>query len=255
MIPEPKTPKMIKTFASLFTGCGGSDQGARQAGLRELWGIEMIPGYAAIARLNGFNPIEADINAVDFSKLPRTDWFHCSPPCQNASVANPNAGETSGDLALAATIKNAIKVLEPEYFSLENVPQYKRFEAFNDIYSFLAFSGYSIAVADLDAFRHGVAQSRKRLFMVARRGRKPVYLPRLTHSSGRQLNFLLQPAVGWAEAVSSFELPEYELSDRMLKMVPKSFWALRSWLAGISTQGAGVAGSQSDCHMNPLQRS
>jgi site-specific DNA-cytosine methylase len=43
----------MKTFASLFTGGGGADLGALEAGLRPIWGIEHDPKIVRVAQTNG----------------------------------------------------------------------------------------------------------------------------------------------------------------------------------------------------------
>ena len=37
-------------FASLFTGLGGADIGAMQAGLTPIWGVEVDPNIANVAK-------------------------------------------------------------------------------------------------------------------------------------------------------------------------------------------------------------
>jgi len=50
----------MSTFASLFTGGGGADIGAMQAGLCPVWGVEMDSRIAEHARANALHVICED---------------------------------------------------------------------------------------------------------------------------------------------------------------------------------------------------
>jgi DNA (cytosine-5)-methyltransferase 1 len=211
------------TFATLFSGGEGAGWGARAAGLKDTWGIEINPKLAAIAKLNSFDTFCADACDVDWAQLDRPDWLHASPPCVNASVANHTGGESTTDRNLGAAICNAIKKLKPQTFSLENVSGYKDFHSFSLIQSELLKLGYTITMAVLDAADYGVAQNRKRLFLVASLNGSP-RLPQPTHQrASEQLGLWTLPHIGWAEVLEDLPQPkEYKLSDRMIAMIPDS---------------------------------
>lgn len=73
----------MTTYASLFTGGGLADWGARAAGLKPVWGVEYDPAIAAVAQQNDDTGTvyAADVRAVDYAALPRVDVLHASPPC------------------------------------------------------------------------------------------------------------------------------------------------------------------------------
>lgn len=216
----------ILTFASLFTGGGGVDQGARIAGLKHLWGVEIDSGYAAIAQKNGFNTIVQDIRTVHFRKMKSPDWLHASPPCVRASVANPNQGEDTLDVELALAVVSAIAALQPMYFSLENVLAYRRFNSCALIRNRLSELGYSLVEGVLNAADYGVPQTRKRLFIVgSRAGRRPVLPMPTHHRPSRQIDLFSEPWVSWADALKTVEPPlKYQLTDRLQAMIPSSFF-------------------------------
>lgn len=57
---------IMKTIATLFTGFGGVEVGAMNAGLRPLWGIENDPDIAVVANRNlGNHVLVVDILDVD----------------------------------------------------------------------------------------------------------------------------------------------------------------------------------------------
>ena len=197
------------TFASLFTCGGGADTGARAAGLTHTWGLEIDPRAASIAQINGFSVKVADVLGANFKRFDRPDWLHTSPPCTRASVANPTAAETMLDISLAAKVIDAVEVLRPTVFSLENVQAYKGFVAYRSIIDALRRLGYSIAVGTLNAAAYGVPQTRRRLFVVARYGvNKSATLPLPTHQPATGYpSMLFKDFVGWEAAIAHLPQP------------------------------------------------
>lgn len=203
----------MKTFASLFTGGGLADVGARAAGLKHRWGIELDPFIAGVAADNGFAPAVGDVcNAVFTERgfqLQQPFWLHMSPPCTNASTAKQDAGETELDRDLARACIRAIDGLRPPRVSLENVWGYRNFESFQMIYAALTAAGYQVRFWHLNSANYGVPQTRKRLILVASLDSVPV-MPAATHAPGVANRitqgsmfeqFALSPWVGWYEAI------------------------------------------------------
>lgn len=179
-------------FASLFTGMGGADLGAIQAGLTPIWGVEINPAIANLAQENfpAHKILKGDVGNIDYSKLKSPDWLHASPPCINASRAK-NGQETDMDKYLAKGVCQAIAVLKPDYFSLENVAGYADYESFKLILKRLVDDVYNFTFKVLDCAQYGVPQSRKRLFLVA-------YSQKFRLLS----DIPLAPVVSWKEAIA-----------------------------------------------------
>jgi DNA (cytosine-5)-methyltransferase 1 len=190
-------------FASLFTGGGGAELGAIQAGLTPIWGIEKDPDIVNVSQKNFDHPIiKTDLLAyskMDFGwrvikkEYKAPDWLHASPPCVRASSAN-NGTETQEDIDLAQAICRAIEVLNPEYFSLENVSGYRNFLAFTTILLKLESLGYHHDARIVDCSCYGVPQSRKRLFLVASKKHSVMnWCDRLQE---------VEKKIGWYEAIA-----------------------------------------------------
>lgn len=199
----------LSTFATLFQGGGGADLGLAAAGLQHAWGIEYDPAIAALAEMNGFAPIVADVRSVDYATLPRVDWLHASPVCTRASNANPGAEESTDDVEMAQAVVRALEAQQPQVFSLENVWMYRTFESFKRITTALGDMGYIWDFEHVNAADFGVPQTRKRLILRASRGLLPSLPPPVRW-------------VGWYEAIADLlpTLPESQLAPWQLARLP-----------------------------------
>lgn len=196
----------MKTGATLFQGFDGVGVGMKAAGIQHVWGIEKRADVTAVAERNGLRSIAADILSVDPSSLNRVDFLHASPPCTNASVANSGATETALDISLVEKVIEFIRILKPEFFTLENVWFYRSFASFANILSYLEAAGYWVDVQKVNAADFGVPQTRQRLLLRAHMGG---WLP------------LLPPPVswtGWYQAIEDLlpALPDTQFANWQL---------------------------------------
>lgn len=196
--------------ATLFQGFDGVGIGMKAAGITPAWGIEWKDDVAQVARANGFHAITADILTVDPHTMERVDFLHASPPCTNASTANSKAGETELDRALGYKTAQFVEVLRPTVFTLENVWQYRNFEAFKFILTTLERLGYWVDVQHVNSADYGVPQTRRRMIL---RARLDGWLPHLP-----------DPVrwVGWYEAIEDLipTLPESYFAPWQLSRLP-----------------------------------
>lgn len=217
----------MTTIATLCSGGELFGVGARDAGLAHLWGIESELGPHFVAMLNGFNSILGTVQGVNYSSLEAPYWLHMSPPCTNASNANTQGGETELDIEIAEGCIRAIRTLRPPMVSLENVLGYRKFKSFKRICHALREEGYALEWWHLNSADYGVAQTRRRLFLVASRVSKPSK-PAPTHQkrkkeTGQLSLFAPLPAwVGWYEAIEDLldTLPEDEFAPWQMQRLP-----------------------------------
>lgn len=165
---------MIISIATLLSGGEGTGIGARAAGLKHLWGIEIDDEIAAAARENGFNVITGDVTHIDPHTLEPPDILHASPECKRASSANlaktePQKREATEDVEVGKAIARFIAILNPRFFTLENVWYYRTFQAFEIVKDQLRQSGYFYDFERLNSADFGVPQSRHRLILRAHR--------------------------------------------------------------------------------------
>lgn len=110
------------------------------------------------------------------------DLLLASPECTNHSNARGNRPRCDISRNTAFEVIRFAKALKPRWVVVENVLQMQRWERFAEWILALHAIGYKTAAGVLDAQFHGVAQSRRRLFVVAdleeqptlpRQGRRP----------------------------------------------------------------------------------
>jgi DNA (cytosine-5)-methyltransferase 1 len=220
---------VMTTFASIFSGGEGAGVGARSAGLEHIWGIEIDPQIASIARANRFNVYINDVRLGPDGIDEIPDVLHASPPCPNFSSAKHGGGETREDIELAQATAWFIRALRPPVFTLENVWLYRKSQSWRIIAQALSECGYWFDVAHINAADFGVPQTRKRMWVRALRGQMvPHLLPP-------------EPWVGWYAAIEDLipGLPETEFAPWQLKRMPDELRETVLMSQGISRDHKG----------------
>ncbi|MFC8082094.1 DNA cytosine methyltransferase [Streptomyces sp. NPDC057340] len=192
----------------LFAGPGGWSQGLRTLSLRDV-GIEIDPAVCATRAAAGHATIRADVAAYPTAPLRgKVSGLIASPPCQTFSAAGLRAGNT--DLPLchqvlddltrghdtrttaraACTDPRSLLVVEPLRYALDLRPEWIALEevpAVLPLFEHTAWSltaaGYSTWTGVLNAADFGLAQTRRRAFLIASRTR-PALPPEPTHADG-----------------------------------------------------------------------
>jgi DNA (cytosine-5)-methyltransferase 1 len=232
----------MPTFASLFTGGGLADIGALQAGYELLWGIEWDPAIAAVAESNLNHPVHAaSVIGFDWGSLVRPDHLHMSPPCQDFSVAKRQGTVSNPNDEIADACLDALKVLQPNTVTLENVEGYRKAKGFQRIVDYLWGAGYWVNVDVLNSADFGVPQTRRRLILRAVKGGIPGPLP--------------QPVQwrGWYQAIEDLipELPDSSFAPWQMKRLENTQQAKPLLMVG-GGQGSPVlddSPSQTICNI------
>ena len=129
------------------------------------------------------------------------------PPCQPFSIIGKRRGleDERGDLVFEYL--RILRGLEPDAFIFENVPNFARIDdgAIADrLEASLRRAGYATSSGVLTASDYGVAQMRRRFFIVGLRGKSAPGLPIPTHGSSPLLG--QQPVVTCADVLA--DLPD-----------------------------------------------
>lgn len=157
--------------ASFFSGVGGLDLGFHRAGI-ETVSLSEIDKYASAVLAERFVgvPNLGNILEVKADEIPEADIWSGGFPCQDLSVAGKRAGFAGNRSSLAFTFLDAVEQRKPRWLLLENVPGLFSSNGgadFGRLISEMVTLGYGISWRVLDARWFGVAQRRKRVFIIA----------------------------------------------------------------------------------------
>jgi DNA (cytosine-5)-methyltransferase 1 len=211
------------TAVSLFSGCGGFDWGAQQAGVEIIWAND-INQHAAAAYRSIFPDVEfvhRDIQKI--SSFPKADILIGCFPCTGYSVAARRRWGTSLVRDLKSDETNflywqflrVLDQIKPKFAFIENVGGMTSADEgyFLEEQRFhFRRLGYEAVYAKLNARDFGAAQSRERVFIVLTNYDMRPYkyeFPVPTHGPGRAHDYLvLQDIIGDMD-----EWPEGEFCD------------------------------------------
>lgn len=176
----------------LFAGAGGFSTGARMAGARVAWAANHWPAAVEWHAANHPDTVHAcqDLQQADFRDAPAHDLLLASPACQGHSLARgTDKPHHDAQRATAWAVVTCAEVHRPPAVVVENVPEFADWTLWPAWCAAMHALGYALAPMVLDAADHGVAQHRRRLFVVATRSRHPVELslPRRPHRAAAEV--------------------------------------------------------------------
>ena len=160
-------------IGSLFAGVGGFDLGFERAGFDVAWCVEKDKHAQAVLRARFPKAtIYGDITAVDPLGLEKVDVVCGGFPCQDLSVAGRRAGLKGERSGLFFDAMRIVRTVAPRLLVLENVPGMLTSNNGLDFAVVLREVGEGwpceeVAWRVLDSQYFGVAQRRKRCFVVA----------------------------------------------------------------------------------------
>lgn len=158
----------------LFCGGGGSSWGAQAAGAEIVCGIDAwdlaVEAYGrnfprAKAALLRMGP---DSGPSDLGRLGRIDLLLGSPECTHHTCARGSRPRDEDSKRTAYYVANFARDLcpRPRWVIIENVIHMRGWHGYEALISQLEELGYNTDVYILDASNYGVAQTRKRVFIV-----------------------------------------------------------------------------------------
>lgn len=178
---------MVKAV-SLFSGCGGSDAGIINAGFEVVMANDVLP-YARDTYLA--NHPATDYVLGDVSKItsfPDAQLLVGCYPCQGFSQGGVReAGRKINTLYIE--FARALNLIKPRAFIVENVSGMvrKNFQhLLKEQVKVFSDAGYRVKAEVLNAADFGVAQDRRRIFIVGIRDdfNEEYYFPSPTHGDG-----------------------------------------------------------------------
>lgn len=159
------------TFGSLFAGIGGFDCGLKRAGLECAFQVEKDTAcLSVLAHHYPHTPRFADVKDFNRGSIAvRPDWIVGGFPCQDLSVAGRRAGLAGKRSGLFGEFARIVDEFRPRGVLVENVPGLLSSNGGQDmatVVGALGELGYGWAYRMLDAQWFGLAQRRKRVFIV-----------------------------------------------------------------------------------------
>lgn len=165
---------MTLTFGSLFDGIYGFGLGFERAGMSCAWRSEIDKNCNALMeqRRPGM-PNLGDVRHVGKRNAKAVDVICGGFPCQDLSVAGKRAGLAGERSGLWHQFHRIVKECKPRWVVVENVPGLLSASDGSDFLTVirgLDQCGYGVAWRVLDAQYFGLAQRRRRVFVVASLG-------------------------------------------------------------------------------------
>ena len=172
------------TVGSLFAGVGGFDIAAERAGMEVVWQSEYDKPASRVLEHHWPGLNLGDIHDITTGTgrhdppwyAPTVDVLCGGFPCQDYSVAGNRKGLAGDRGALWWEFHRLIGEGRPTWVVAENVPgllSSRDGQDFATIIDSLTELGYGVVWAVLDAQYFGVAQRRRRLFIVGHSGGQP----------------------------------------------------------------------------------
>lgn len=164
-------------YISLFSGIEAATVAWEPLGWEPVCFAELDPFPCAVLE-NRYPdvPNVGDVTKVNWKRFKnKCDVVVGGSPCQSFSVAGKREG-LSGESGLMFEYIRAVREVRPRWFLWENVPgalSSEGGEAFRQLLSEMDKLGYGLAWRVLDAQFFGVAQRRRRVFLVGRLGACP----------------------------------------------------------------------------------
>lgn len=157
----------------MFAGIGGFDLGFERAGFTLAWCIEKdVHAQKVLAKRFPRAKIYGDITQVDETQIERVDVICGGFPCQDVSVAGKRAGLAGDRTGLFFDAIRLVRHINPSLLLLENVPGLLSSNNGHDFATVIREMGEGWDCAEvawriLDSQYFGVAQRRRRVFIVA----------------------------------------------------------------------------------------
>jgi DNA (cytosine-5)-methyltransferase 1 len=237
------TKKKKIEAVDLFCGIGGLTYGLREVGVDVIAGLDNDSSCKyAYETNNKATFIDADISEYDFSEMKKLFSKNsvkvivgCAP-CQtfssNTFKINKDVKQTDKRWTLINYFTEAVRVVQPEVISMENVRGLTKQKVFKDFVKDLENLGYAVDYKVLYCPDYGIPQNRSRLVLLGSRIGK-IEIPEATHTKDEYVTVgdVIRglPQIGAGEVSTTDRLHRAKnLSElnikRIQQSIPKGTW-------------------------------
>lgn len=180
----------MPTAVSLFSGCGGSDSGLVATGFDVLMANDIIEYAREVyeANLPTTDYVVGDVSKI--AAFPQAELLAGCYPCQGFSQGGKRDPSRKIN-TLYLEFARALRAIRPKAFIVENVSGMVRANfrhLLDDQFRVFREAGYRVTADVLNAADYGVAQDRRRIFIVGLRDDLGLdyRFPEPTHGPGRE---------------------------------------------------------------------
>lgn len=166
-------------IVDLFAGPGGWDEALKMLGRTDVIGLELDDAACATAQAAGHDRHQCDIAETNPTEYLGSEGLIASPPCDSFSQNGKRKGMDDPRGSLMGQVMRWTDTIRPEWIACEQVPD--ALDHFRDLERSLREIGYRGYVFTRVAADYGVAQTRRRAFMFARRTKGTVAPALQTH--------------------------------------------------------------------------
>ncbi|KWV73421.1 putative BsuMI modification methylase subunit YdiO [Pseudomonas fluorescens] len=162
----------IRTF-DMFCGAGGSSLGARDGGAKIVGGVDLWAPAVESFKLNfpESHVFKEDLRILTPEKVMEKtgpiDLLISSPECTHHTCARGSKPRSDESKDTAFQVIRYAEAMQPRWITLENVVHMKPWGRYNELMDELLRLKYNVREQVIDASGFGVAQRRRRLFMIA----------------------------------------------------------------------------------------
>lgn len=163
--------KIIRAL-DLFAGAGGSSIGAKMAGAKIVAAVDVWP-LAKKTYLENFSRVKYYCckceNLSPRRVLQEVGPIHmliASPECTSHTCAKGGAERSEDSKKTALQVIRFARTMKPRWIVVENVIQMRQWHRYHEWISKLVELGYNVKDRTFNATDFGVAQSRKRMFVI-----------------------------------------------------------------------------------------
>ena len=149
------------SLIDVFSGAGGLTQGFVTAGFTPVFAVEKDPDAAQTYRANfGDHVHVGPIESLHSDAFPEARVIVGGPPCQGFSpLGKMNGGGANTELnGLWREYFRVVRIVEPDVFVLENVPQFLRSAEYAALRRQAEADDYEVTAGILNAVEFGVPQ-------------------------------------------------------------------------------------------------
>ena len=210
-------------FIDLFAGLGGFHIGLKSINAECIFACELDKNLRNLYEKNFGVKCQGDITQINVKDIPPHDILCAGFPCQSFSKAGKQKG--LNDIERGGLIYDIIRILNhhnPQYFILENVPNFKTHnngKTWEITCNKLKECGYFIQDFILSPHHFGIPHKRNRIFIIGSKNNAPLLFPLKVNKT--DINGFLKPNSQTDKKLSTKQIRCLKTWQKFISALPK----------------------------------